>query len=677
VVTAAVLILGAAAIPPPAGGQQSDQRNLRNLDIARDILASKVGTSLGPPGGEVRSLVLAPGNDTRLYLGTVDGHLYYSTDGATSWNLSHANLPHDAVVDNLVVHPQNDDIVFAAYYSGTGSGGLIRSDDGGRRWRTLSVPGAPSLRAMAISSSHPNVVYVGGLGGIWRSNDGGDSWIDVGDNRKPFEFVESLAIDPRDPDRVYAGTWRQAYRTTDGGDSWHRIHNGMAIDRDVFSVTIDPRNPDSLLAGTCNFIYVSDTGGDDWRELRKGLAADHNRVHLVAHDPANPSVLYAGTRGALYRSDDGGKSFSIALAGVSVTSIQVAPDGLPVYVGTEERGVMVSHDGMIFEERNQGLDASRVVAFDALPGAPRILFAARSEGPTAATVYYSTDIGSSWKELGFGPPLGRVDMIRAQLAPVNRVLIIAERGWWSVTPGGRWAPVDPAPGVVHDIQIAHDAGGEVIAATSSGLYVAAAESLGISDRASLPFGDSTPRTWTPLWEGGKLTSLAVEGTRWLAVGPGRAVTGELHPADDAGGVTVSTARGLPDNIAAVAIDPVRSQRAYAVGGHSVYRTDDNAASWKHLELPWAAADLRAVAIDPANPEQILALDFGGALYRGHDGGRHWLILDSDPGLAKAWKMRVSAQAPGLALIATQGQGLRVVALDPLETGYSSNHRRKQ
>jgi len=83
-------------------------------------------------------------------------------------------------------------------------------------------------------------------------------------------------------------------------------------------------------------------------------------------------------------------------------------------------------------------------------------------------------------------------------------------------------------------------------------------------------------------------------------------------------------------------------------------------------LPWPAADLRAVAIDPAHPDQVLALDFRGALYRGHDGGRHWLILDSDPGLSRAWKLRVSAQAPGLALIATQGQGLRVVALDPLE-----------
>ena len=78
-VAAAALVICVAAAPLPAAIEQSV--DLRNLDAARDVLASKVGQSLGPPGGEVRSLVLAPGDDSRLYLGTVDGHLYYSVDG--------------------------------------------------------------------------------------------------------------------------------------------------------------------------------------------------------------------------------------------------------------------------------------------------------------------------------------------------------------------------------------------------------------------------------------------------------------------------------------------------------------------------------------------------------------------------------------------------------------------
>ena len=59
------------------------------------------------------------------------------------------------------------------------------------------------------------------------------------------------------------------------------------------------------------------------------------------------------------------------------------------------------------------------------------------------------------------------------------------------------------------------------------------------------------------------------------------------------------------------------------------------------------------------------LDYRGAIYRGHGDGEHWLILDEDPGLFRAWSLRVSPQAPGFALVATLGHGLRVVSLDPL------------
>ncbi|MFQ5745287.1 MAG: YCF48-related protein, partial [Acidobacteriota bacterium] len=424
--------LHADRLPP---GQQTQPSVLAAV---RAKLAASVGTSLGPPGGEVGAPGRAPAQPSRLYLGTADGHLYVSDDGAASWRASASHLAQDAVLDNLAVHPQRADLAYAAYWRANGGGGLVRTTDAGATWTALRVPGDPSLRALALAPSLPDLVYVGGIGGIWRSDDAGESWRSVSGTADSFQFVESLAVDPRNPDRVYAGTWRQAFRTLDGGRSWRRIHQGMAIDRDVFSVVIDPRNPDQLLAGTCNFIYLSRSGGDRWSELRRGLAPDHNRVQVVAHDPGNPEVLYAGTRGALYHSTDGGKSWAILLADVSVSSVAVGPAGDFLVVGTEERGVLVSRDGTVFEEQNHGLDASRVVAFDALPGAPRVLFAARSEGPTSDSVYFSTDVGTSWSRLGYGPSLGRVQLIRAQTEPVNRVLVVAERGWWSGLPGGHW-----------------------------------------------------------------------------------------------------------------------------------------------------------------------------------------------------------------------------------------------
>lgn len=657
---------------PRADGRSGDAADLSDRDLVRDLLASREGGSLGPPGGEVRALAMAPSDPLRLYAGTANGHFYLTDDGATSWELSPHDLGHDAIIDNIVVHPEDADRAWAAFYTGTGDGGLIRTDDGGTSWRDLEVPGNPSLRALALAPSDDRILWVAGIGGVWRTLNGGETWEPVGDSSRPFQFVESLAIDPRDPDRVYAGTWRQAFRTLDGGQSWRRIHNGMAIDRDVFSVLIDPNDPDRLLAGTCNYIYVSGTGGDSWSERRKGLASDHNRVHVVAQDPTDPGVLYAGTRGALYRSADGGDSWNVTLPGVAVSAVEVAPEGTPVYVGTEERGVMVSRDGTVFQEHNDGLAASRTVAFDALPGAPRVLFAARSDGPTQDSVHYSTDIGRTWKRLGYGPLLGKVQLIRAQLRPVNRVLVVSERGWWSVAPGGEWYPVDPAPGELRALEIAHDAGGLVLAGTTRGLWIARPDDLGVTDGSARGWGDGEPRIWEPAAEAGEIHAVAVQEGTLLASGSRHVVSARLAPdaARDAGvpttDIRVHTEAGLPDRVAQIALDPATPGAAYAVAGHSAYRTLDGGATWRTLELPWPAADLRGVVADPAHPGQILALDYRGAIYRGHGDGRYWLVLDEDEGLHRAWKLRVSPQAAGLALVATQGHGLRVVALTPTE-----------
>lgn len=671
-----------------ASGQQTDYQIDEVLEAIRGKLAANIGRSLGPPGGEIRSLVLAPSDPERLYLGTADGHFYTSRDGASSWQRSLSRVSHDAVIDNIVVHPDDADLAYAAYWRSDGTGGLLATRDAGTSWEELTVPGRPSIRSLALAPSDPNIVFIGGLGGVWRSSDAGVNWESVGGDAPAFRFVESLAIDPRDPQRIYAGTWRQAYRTLDGGESWRRMNNGMAIDRDVFSVTIDPRDPDQLMAGTCNFIYVSASGGDQWAERKSGLARDHNRVHIVAYDPVDPQVLYAGTRGALYRSGDGGKTYQIALAQVSVSSVAIAPRGTPVFVGTEERGVMVSTDGTTFHEQNDGLDASRVVAFDALPGAPRVLFAARSEGPTQDSVFFSTDVGTTWSRLGFGPVLGRVRRIRAQIRPVNRVIIVSDNGWWSVRPGGLWLPIDPPPGTMSGLEIAHDVGGLIVAATDQGLYVAQPEQLGVEDNTARPFDGDADVIWRPIWQGGALVALTIEGDRYVSAGPTHVISGSLaQPGSDAplasngSDATVSGARssgrrgalstyprnGLPEQVVEIALDRHDANIAYAVAEHRAYRTTDGGESWEVLPLPWPAADLRAVAIDPVHPDQVLVLDYRGALYRGHGRGEHWLIMDEDEGLHRAWKLRVSAQAPGLALVATQGHGLRVVALDPRES----------
>src|SRR5258706_7652443 len=48
----------------------------------------------GPPGGDVRALVVDPKDPSHFYFGTLDGQIYTSTDGARTWRLLYNfNIP--------------------------------------------------------------------------------------------------------------------------------------------------------------------------------------------------------------------------------------------------------------------------------------------------------------------------------------------------------------------------------------------------------------------------------------------------------------------------------------------------------------------------------------------------------------------------------------------------------
>ncbi len=625
-------------------------------------LAARAGDTLGPPGGEVRSLATTAADPRRLYAGTANGQLYVSRDRGAHWRRTALELPSDAVIDNLLVSATDPDRLYAAYWTPGGTGGLVLSADAGASWRRLPVPADPSLRALATAAD-PRILYVGGLGGVWRSDDGGDSWRNVNGRGLATDFVESLAVDPRDPDHVYAGTWRQVYRSRDGGATWRRVYQGMAVDRDIFSLALDPRQPDTLLAGTCNFLYRSDDGGSSWQERRRGLEREHNRVHVIVHDPSRPATLYAGTRGGVYRSDDRGETWRLLLGGVSVAALALAPDDQRLFVATEERGVLEQLPDGAFREANDGIVSSRVLALSLLPGAPRVLFAARADGPARVTIHLSTDAGATWRSLGAVPDRSALVTVQAQTEPYNRLLVATVRGLWSVSPSGRWAPLPAPAGRLRALAAAEDAARTLVAATDTGLYAAASAELVEPDGGAAPFDAAAAPLWRPLWQEGPIDALALAGDRLLALAGGMVVRGRLSaPAAELLAQPVS---GLDEPALDLAVAPGADAPAYAVSRHQVYRSDDGGARWQRLRLPWPAAELRAVALDPAQPDVIVLLDYRGALYRGHDRGRHWFVLDQDRRLDRAWTMRISPDAPGLVWVGTQGYGIRVVDIDPL------------
>ena len=212
------------------------------------------------------------------------------------------------------------------------TGGVCRSEDGGRTWRTSSdgMPPAAATHILldARSPVDARVLYVAALGrGVYKSSDGGGHWsLESGGiaGREPFAWrlvqdvngVLYLVVARRSDDGSIGGAGDGAlYRSGDSAEHWTKILlpadcNGPS------GLAVDPRNPQRFYLAawgrrqqghfTGGGIFLSTDGGGAWRHV---LTQDQH-IYDVTVDPCDPGRLYAcGFGSSAWRSVDGGESW--------------------------------------------------------------------------------------------------------------------------------------------------------------------------------------------------------------------------------------------------------------------------------------------------------------------------------------------------------------------------------
>jgi len=235
----------------------------------------------------------------------------------------------------------------ATYYFGSAGGGVWKSTDAGRAWKSVSDGSfGGGIGAIAVAAWDPNVVYAG-TGeetvrgnvsegdGMWKSTDAGKTWKRAGlaDSR----HIARIRVHPRNPDLVYAAVLghlfgpsaeRGVYRSTDGGATWKRV---LYVDDSTGAVDLamDPVNPRVLYAGMWRVrrtpyslesggpgsgLWKSTDGGDNWTDLSRssGLPKGTLGIVGVTVSPSDPDNVYAiveAEGGGVFRSRDGGKTW--------------------------------------------------------------------------------------------------------------------------------------------------------------------------------------------------------------------------------------------------------------------------------------------------------------------------------------------------------------------------------
>lgn len=203
-------------------------------------------------------------------------------------------------------------------YTGTPSGGIWKTIDGGNNWTNISN-NLPSLGVSAIIVTN-NFILIGtgdrdnndadGIG-VMKSTDGGQTWV-MSSTGMGSRTVNRMVKDPTDDNIILAATTSGIYRSIDAGATWSLRQAG-----NVYDMVFKPNNKDTIYAaieGNPTIIRSVNNGGT-WGSLTTSFPASARKAALAV-TPDDPEYLYVvvtefSVFSGLYRSIDGGDSFAL------------------------------------------------------------------------------------------------------------------------------------------------------------------------------------------------------------------------------------------------------------------------------------------------------------------------------------------------------------------------------
>lgn len=369
-------------------------------------------------------IAVDPSNPDRIWVGTGEnnssrssygGHgVYRSDDGGATWTFT--GLGDSDRIGRIAVDPRNGDVVYVGVlgklYTPGGERGVFKTTDGGESWSHVLDPDDDwtGVIDLVMHPANPDVLYAatwersrrpwdfveGGDGsGIWRSTDAGETWQRLDGGLPQGEHVGriGLTISASNPEILYASVDNQEElpeEKWDLGDSAVNPKRLRTMTKEEF-LAQDPEAIEDFIRGNdldptldaktlirkvkddevtlqdlldeisdanANLfntdiqgleVYRSDDGGSNWARthedpIREVVYTYGYYFGQIRVDPTNPDVVYAmGV--PIIKSEDGGKTW------FSIQDPEVHVDYQSQWIHPENsQHVIVGNDG--------GLDAS-------------------------------------------------------------------------------------------------------------------------------------------------------------------------------------------------------------------------------------------------------------------------------------------------------------------------------
>lgn len=279
-----------------------------------------------PPGAcSVRNATLLKlwilefGPGGRIYVGTIPGGLFVSTDGGESFELNRPLWDHES------------------------RGGDVSKDEGSGQTHWFGTPAseggefAPGIHSIVVDPTDPNRLLVAvSTAGVLESTDGGKSWrgrnkgllMDYLPNPEAEwgHDAHFIAQCPKQPEHFWQQNHCGVFYSSDGAQTWKKVsspddgvHFGFPVavdENDGKTAWLVPGKSDMQRITVDGTLFVARTtdGGETWQQLREGLPQSQAYDVVLRHALHNRGdrLAFGSSTGNLYVSENRGDSWVCA-----------------------------------------------------------------------------------------------------------------------------------------------------------------------------------------------------------------------------------------------------------------------------------------------------------------------------------------------------------------------------
>ncbi|MFA6402151.1 MAG: T9SS type A sorting domain-containing protein [Salinivirgaceae bacterium] len=344
-------------------------------------------------GGRINTIAHNPGNGQIIYVGSVCGGIFKTTDGGTNWFPIFDEQAYLAI-SCIVVSPADTNTLFVGTGDPNVSGypwvgdGIYKSTDAGQNWKHIGLEQTGIVSKIAVNPKNSNIVYAATMGipfirdanrGLYKSTDGGTSWNKVLFLSKEAGIIDMVMV-PQSPDTlivagwdrirnynesIASGTHSKLYRTFNGGANWDTLTVDLpTVESSRIGLTLSLQDTLEVVAqfiDATSFetagIFKSVNFGSNWQKLEATYTEDilggfgwyFGKIRVNPYNKKQLFVLGVD----LSRSDNGGTHFELSTPPWYTYEVHADKHDL---VFIDSLTLLLSTDGGLYKSTDGGLN---------------------------------------------------------------------------------------------------------------------------------------------------------------------------------------------------------------------------------------------------------------------------------------------------------------------------------